>query len=415
MAAAILKRGEAVVWLPPRSEGERTFGSEAHLLAIRGGEGGSGRLERVSLEGLEGTRQVRLVFDPRDVTLLSPQVPALTGSRLQQALPNVIEDSLLQDVSSCAVVAGPALDGGRRLVAVIDREWLEFTVGAFERRGIRVRAAWPAQLALPWADGWWSVGCVHGGLALRCGEHEGLSWSAGEDPDFRTEAIVAMLETAIAVHGRPQGLAGWVDDTSWHAPLQRAAGRLQLSIELGALPVPTGSRVELLGGRVAAGRRMMAAFDPRAWRLPAGLAAACVIASLIGLNLHWAQLARERDALRRALESTFRSAFPSAQVVVDPLLQMNRQVATLRARSGQTGPEDFVPLMARLAQAIGGGGVDSIAGVEYREGRLKVRFQPQRVDGRAAREQLRDACARAGLRLQFDNEREPTATVGLQS
>jgi general secretion pathway protein L len=133
------------------------------------------------------------------------------------------------------------------------------------------------------------------------------------------------------------------------------------------------------------------------------------------MNLHWAQLAREKDLIRRSLETTFRSAFPSAQVVVDPLLQMNRQVSTLRARSGQSGPEDFVPLLSRLAQALGATGADSLAAVEYRDGKMKVRFQPQRVDGRAAREQLREACARAGLRLQFDNEREPTATVGLLS
>jgi general secretion pathway protein L len=415
MAAAVLKRGEAIVWLPPRSEGERAFGTEAHLLAIRSADGASGPVERVSLDGLSGTTQVRLVFDPRDVTLLAPQVPALTGSRLQQALPNVIEDLLLQDVSACAVVAGPSLGEGKRVVAVIDRAWLEFTVGAFERRGIRVRAAWPAQLALPWTEGWWSIGCVHGAIALRTGEFEGLSWVAGEDPDFRTEAVVALLETAIASHGRPQALAGWMGDPSWQAPLERAAGRLQLAIETGALRVPEPVRLDLLGGRAAASRRMMAAFDPRAWRLPLALAAACVIASLVGMNLHWAQLAREKDLIRRSLETTFRSAFPSAQVVVDPLLQMNRQVSTLRARSGQSGPEDFVPLLSRLAQALGATGADSLAAVEYRDGKMKVRFQPQRVDGRAAREQLREACARAGLRLQFDTEREPTATVGLLS
>jgi general secretion pathway protein L len=159
---------------------------------------------------------------------------------------------------------------------------------------------------------------------------------------------------------------------------------------------------------------MLAAFDAREWRLPAALAAACVLAALVGLNLHWAQLASEKDALRRGLEASFRSAFPSAQVVVDPVLQMTRQVAALRAGSGQTGPEDFAPLLERFAMAVGPGGVDALAGVEFREGRMKVRFQPQRVDGRAAREQLREACARAGLRLQFDNERDPTATVGLQ-
>ncbi len=415
MAAAPLKRGEAVVWLPPRSEGERAFGTEAHLLAIRGGGPSPGRIERVSLDGLEGTGSVRLVFDPRDVVLLSPQVPALTGARLAQALPNVVEDALLQDASACAIVAGAPLGEGRRLVAVVDREWLEFTVGAFERRGMRVRSAWPAQLALPWTDGTWSIGCVHGGLALRTGAHDGLGWTAGEDADFRTEAIVASLETALAGSVRPESLDAWVDDASWQGPLERAGARLGLPVRVSALPIPATGGVDLLAGRAAAGRRMLAAFDARAWRVPAALAAACAIAALAGLNLHWAQLSREKAALRASLEATFRGAFPQAQVVVDPLLQMNRNVAALRARSGQQGAEDAVPLLARFGQALGAGGVDALAAVEYRDGRLKVRFQPQRVDGRAAREQLRDACARSGLRLQFDGEREPTATVGLQS
>lgn len=413
MAASPLKRGEAVVWLPPRSEGERALGSEAHLLAMRADTGG--RIDRVSLDGLEGTSQVRLVFDPRDVNLMTPQVPALSGARLLQALPNVVEEALLQDVSACAIVPGAELDDGRRLVAVVDRAWLEFAVGAFERRGMRVRHAWPAQLALPWTEGTWSLACLHGALALRTGEYTGLGWTAGEDPDFRTEAIVAVLETAMAAGERPASIDARVEDASWERPLERACARLDLPVAIAPLEAPASGGVELLAGRAAAGRRLIASIDPRAWRLPAALAAACVIAGLVGLNLHWAQLAREKAALRGALEGTFRAAFPQAQVVVDPLLQMNRQVAAMRSRSGQAGPEDLVPLLARFAQALGPTGTDVLAGVEYRDGRVKLRFQPGRVDGRAAREQLREACARAGLRLQFDNERDPVATLGVQS
>jgi hypothetical protein len=114
------------------------------------------------------------------------------------------------------------------------------------------------------------------------------------------------------------------------------------------------------------------------------------------------------------MESTFRSTFPGTQVVVDPVLQMTRQVTALRSRSGQSGPDDFLPLLGRLGEALGPAGTDALAAMEFRDGRLKVRFRPDRVDGRAAREQLRQACTRAGLKLEFDNDREPTATVGLQ-
>ncbi len=415
MATAPLKRGEAIVWLPPRNEGERAFGTEAHLLVLRPDAAGGNRLEHVSLDGLQGTTQARLIFDARDVNLLTPQVPALTGSRLLQALPNVVEDALLQDVAACAIVAGPDLDDGRRLVAVIDREWLEFAVGAFERRGIRVRSAWPAQLSLSLQPGIWSISCIRRSLALRTDPLNGLGWNAGEDPQRRAEAVTGMLQTALALNDVPtQGMRAWVDDPEWAQPLNEAASQLGWPVEIRALDLPESAPIDLLSGREAASRRMLAAFDARAWRAPALLAGACLAAALAGLNLHWAQLLTEKTAIRQSLEATFRSAFPAAQVVVDPVLQMNRQVAALRARSGQSGPEDFAPLLGRLGDALGPTGVDALAAVEYREGRLKVRFLTERVDGRAAREQLREACSRVGLKLQFDNEREPTATVGLQ-
>jgi general secretion pathway protein L len=415
MATPVLRRGEAVVWLPPRADGERAFGTEARLLSTVSDGAGSLRYARVSLDGMPPARSVRLVFDPRDVTLIPATVPALSGSRLAQALPNIVEDSLLQDPSTCAMVAGPRLDDGRRVIGVIDRDWLEFTVGAFERRGMRVRSAVPAQLAVPLQPDQWSLACVHGGLALRTGELEGLGWSAGPDAEFRTEAVVAMLGTSLADVPKPASIAVHAEDTSWREPLERASRRLDIPFTVSGLPLPDAAGVDLLGARAGAGRRMLQSFDLRDWRVPTGLAAACVVTALIGMNLHWASLARERQEIRAALEQSFRSAFPGAQVVVDPVLQMNRQVAMLRARSGQAGPDDFVPLLGRFAQAIGPRAHDGLAAVEYRDGTLKVRFQPQLVEGRAAREQLTEALARSGLRLRFDNERDPTATVVIQT
>ena len=78
-------------------------------------------------------------------------VPPLSGARLRQALPNVVEEFLLQDVSNCLIVPGPATADGKRLIGVVDSDWVEFVVGAFSRREMRVEALWPAQLALPLA------------------------------------------------------------------------------------------------------------------------------------------------------------------------------------------------------------------------------------------------------------------------
>ena len=73
-----------------------------------------------------------------------------------------------------------------------------------------------------------------------------------------------------------------------------------------------------------------------------------------------------------------------------------------------------MPLLGRFAQAMGPKATDAIAALEYREGELKVRFNPIVATGNPAREALRQACARLGMRLQFDNERDLTAKVTVQ-
>jgi general secretion pathway protein L len=155
----------------------------------------------------------------------------------------------------------------------------------------------------------------------------------------------------------------------------------------------------------------MAQVDWRVWRAPMALAVASVVVALIGLNVHWGMQNSQKAAIRVAMEQKFRAAFPGTQTIVDPVLQMKRNVAALRAQSGRAGPDDFVPLLGRFAQAMGPKAQDAVAALEYREGELKVRFNPTAATGAPARDNLRQACARLGLKLQFDNERDLTAKI----
>ena len=410
MAATILKRS-AVVWVPPRSIGERALASEPSLvLALPGSEGGT---TRTSLEALPGLRSAVLLFDARDVTLMPVTLPPLSGVRLARAIPNVVEDSLLQDPQACAFALGPRLEDGRRLLAVVDRGWLEFVVGAFERRGVRVTAAWPAQLALPLREDRWSVAQVHGGLAVRTGTTDGYGWTASEDAEFGADALCAAIDAAGHAGVRPAGVDFFGDAPGWQEAAADAAGRLGLPVGCSPLPLPEPAPVDLLSARQGnAGSRWLAGVDWRAWRLPAALAAACVLVFLAGLNLHWASLSRERTELRAQMERMFREAFPSAQVVVDPLLQMQRQVSEMRLTTGQSGPDDFLPLVTRFSEALGPRAVDAVASLEYREGRLQVRLREGFLAGPSAEQGLRAACRQRGLKLELDARQPSTVIVG---
>jgi len=417
MAATSLKRS-AAIWIPPRSVGERALAAEPSLLVMLPAADAPGgvRTSRVSLEALPAMRSAALVFDARDVALIPVRLPPLSGARLARALPNLVEDALLQDAQGCAFALGPRVDDERRLVAVIDSGWLEFVIGAIERRGVRVTAAWPAQLALPLAAGGWSIGCVHDGLAVRTGDADGFGWVASKDADARTETLIAALETAAHAAGRPRSIAAFVEHRQWQSSIERAEQRIGVPIAVAELGAPQPAPVDLLvARRGTAGSRWFANVDWRAWRVPAALAAVCVAAWLVGLNLHWGQLARERAELRAQIEQTFRQAFPQAQVVVDPLLQMQRQVADLRLRAGQSAPDHFLPLLSRFSGALGPRANDALSALEYRDGKLRARFRPEFVDGPAARASLRGALEQRGLRLEFEGQGQAIAVVSLQS
>ena len=97
MAVQVLKRSQAVVWLPPRSVGERAFVNEPVILVAQGGDEGRGGYQRCSLDSMPAVKSVYLLFDGRDTNLLSPLVPVLPEGRLIKALPNIVEEQLLQD------------------------------------------------------------------------------------------------------------------------------------------------------------------------------------------------------------------------------------------------------------------------------------------------------------------------------
>ena len=70
------------------------------------------------------------------------------------------------------------------------------------------------------------------------------------------------------------------------------------------------------------------------------------------------------------MNKTFKSAFPEATVVVDAPLQMQRNLAELRRASGQSQPNDFLPLLAKLMPSINT--ATGIEAMSYDQGTLKV-------------------------------------------
>ena len=123
------------------------------------------------------------------------------------------------------------------------------------------------------------------------------------------------------------------------------------------------------GGRVPEspprrGRRHVDAAPDRAARFrPAAILAVGILAVHGVLTVaDWSRLAYEARGLRGDMEAAFRKAFPEAKAVVDPALQMRRNVADLRRAAGEPDA-DRLRADAREARAgaRGGGAAAAVA------------------------------------------------------
>jgi general secretion pathway protein L len=425
MAATKIKRGEALIWLPPRSLGERAFASEPCLIVLAA-EGG---YQRMSLEALVGIRSARLVFDARDVSVCEVKLPPLKGSKLRQALPGALEDLLLQDPAQCilAFVKVPKNASGLSTVAALDKAWFEFVLGAFERRKINVVSAHAAHLVLPQVPESFDLVAIHEGLALAWldsnGAKTGMGWGASSDLDFRAESLNSVLQSAtLVLTGKGVDASRWpvrafLEDASWQPALEKGLRNQQRVVQAEPLPRPERfpldfSTLDFMPSRSGTAlSRWAADTDWRRWRLPLAISAAALLCFLVGLNLHWARLGQEKIALKDQIDRRFKQSFPGVPMVVDPIAQGQKALANLRARNGQSGPDDFLPLLTRFSQALGDNASDSLSSVEYRDGKLKVRFKPEKIEAKPAREGLIQAAQRLGLKLIFEDERQGLASV----
>ncbi len=427
-----------IVVLPPREPAvpltEWQWPELAFALVDKGGH--TQRAGRASLATLPHAASTVLVMAARDLLLLAAAVPAIKGPKLRQALPNIVEDYLIQDPAACHVAVDPvALPDGRRVLAVIDRAWFGFAIEAFTAAGHRAIRAVPATRCLPVPAG--APLAPEPVLAM---ETDGAAGAVSEaavispaepPPVNATEAprapIVAAImarvdslpvDEALSIASTPRvelAIARGALGEGITAPAT-AAGSTLAALTAGApfelyqlgapgaepqlasitpqadpdaIPGTTPLPFDTFARRALESRFDLCQFDFEVmpWRfdratltrlkLPAALAAITVVVAVIGINIHWWRLARERDALSAQITETLLTAFPKTTTVLDPPAQMTRQIDQLRVAAGELSPNDFLALASGVARSLGPLPPNGIASLDYHDRRLDVGFKPE--------------------------------------
>jgi len=364
-----------------------------------------GNLQRSGIAPLQDLRpqisqvqQVVLLLAASDVTLLRIAVPPLSASRLQAALPALVEEKLITDPDECVLVAGPE-SRGLRTIAVVERDWLASVVTCLSALGARRVAVLPVQLCLPLPAGDGVVAAAvtetpaQIDLAVRFSDMEGMGLPIlPEHPEASAHEVCRVLLALVAPH--PFELSVPIGRFDAYADAVQALGSHDAAITVREENWPQwieGARHHSMDLVRGLNNREAKGTDWGRWRWSLALAVLLLVVQVSALNWDWWRMNNEALDLRAGMTRVYREAFPNENVIVDPLAQMAQKINQIRRGTGGAASTDFLPLVATFGEAwdalpvsegvpasasTASQASNPILGLDYRDGLLTVRFKP---------------------------------------
>ena len=278
-------------------------------------------------------------------------LPPQTGNRLTAVLHGLLEEQLLDDPAHLHLAVAPNTSlrtGGPTLVAACSRTWLEQALAPLQAAGLRVQRIVPE--CAPSAPQTVLQLVQHNGhtLGLLC-HAEGVT----PVPPATRSAWATALSHVSSCWAEPSVARQARDWCSLEAGLQPAAQRW-LSAARTQWNLAQGE-----WGQSAAQRSVRwlqhlwqtLRHDP-AWRAVRWGLGLLLGVQILGLNA-WAW--REQSLLQAQQQQQQRvltDTFPQVRVVIDPALQMRREVDALRLATGSPSPQDADVMLARLSEVL---------------------------------------------------------------
>lgn len=295
---------------------------------------------------------VEAVLPASRVLVARLKLPKVNAATIRELLPFAVEDRLLADPAQIHAVPGTTNAHGETLVAVVDRNWLGETLSLLARAGLRPTRVVCESALLPAEPGCWHavLGKSRSFLVEDDGHAVAFDRPAGAEPPL---ALRIAADESAERDSRPGRLQVLVEpglplpgSALWE---ERLGTKVSVSESLPPLSAPVAvTAIDLLAGVFARNAGGMGSL--RVPRLAWALAAVVVALQLGFTTAHWWRLERERRSLEAESEALFRGAFPEAKTVVDPALQMRRNLADLQRARGRAAANDFLALATAAAR-----------------------------------------------------------------
>lgn len=306
-----------------------------------------------------------------DSLLTRADIPPISTSKLVKAVPYAMEDRVLGDIDNQFFIwhrrKGQPLD-----VCVVAHDRMKAVIAGLKERGLEPHSITPVVLSAAMLDNCWTLVCNGPEAWLRTGELSGLGCTLnGNEPPY---ALVTLLAKARKNEQAPSGILlinapESVDAKQWAAALD-----VQIVIPEGGIWENMDRRQTPLG--LLQGPYAFKSSSQMTLRklLPAAIMATLLVLGNLGIGTwQWWQLRSEASRLHHQMVQLFKQTFPKqASTVIDPALQMQRNLDLLRQEKGGARHNDFLTLLGPVSQALASGQGNNVSTLGYRDGRLSL-------------------------------------------
>ncbi len=308
--------------------------------------------------------------------LTSVEAPKSNLRRFIQALPNAVEDQVAVDSEELSVAAGPRTPDGTLPVVVTDKRWLLETLRELAEWGVKPTGIRVETLLAPLENESWTVVWKGSEGYARTGKLSGaaLDGTGADEPPVALDSLVAEAKLKDEA---PESISFYTGEGADIPDLDAWSDKLGVRVNRkGSINWDDGinkenlNTINLLQGELAPRYKIMDQVS-RLWPTII-LLCAVILIHVSTVVVEWAFLKLESNKLAADINQSFITAFPKAKAIVDAPLQMRRNLADMRWRTGEGDDSGMYPLLAEAAFAMPPG--VSIARISYADGELELRL-----------------------------------------
>jgi type II secretion system protein L len=336
---------------------------------------------------LDKQTDIVIIIPLARIAFIDTRLPNVSALKRDQLVKFAIEDKLTIDPSTVhAVVLGPSLTSEQHfIIAAMSSEWLSSVLAWLRAVGITPRFAYPASaMYAVKASEWIVVLEKTDGVAIR---QDGLAYAL-EASDFSHppfQLTLALNEAVAAASGKASPRAIRLtktpdvqfDESSWQTEL---GNDIALIVdEVIETPRQMNVAQNLLTGKYLPVHQGVSAIN--ALKRPLIIGFSILILHIAFVSFDAWRLARERTAIEQSMRDVFMTAFPDAVAIVNPPLQLSRQLVALKTERGMA--EDAARELLALAATITRDIASSIVNVNVKADQQQVTLQLAKLNAEA--------------------------------